>query len=779
MSQKQPKDAWRRTVEALEKENAELKKANAELRQTNEEYRQLLENLNEVLYVLDPDGRIAFITPNVEQIGGYRPKELIGRPFTDFVHPEDLTERFSYFQRIFDGEDLVTEYRYQTKSGRSVWTRTHARAKIRDGEVTGIQGILVDISDRKRFEEALRQSEKKFRDIFDNSGDAILIHDSSWQYLEVNQTACRHLGYTRDELLGRSLKDVISPKQVHRIPKVIQKLEQAGEGFFQALACGKDSREIPVEINSRRIEFEGKPCFVTLARDISQRLKKEKEYAQILNTSIDGFWMVDSRGCILDANPAAARMLGYTPEEMLELGIADIDAVDSPEAIQRHIQHVRQEGSARFATRHRKKDGTVLDVEVSTSYLPYTDGHLLVFIRDITERKAAEERNIQLQAQVLQSQKLESIGRLAGGIAHDLNNLLTPVLGYSELLLAYVGGNEACKRQLDNIIEAAERARALVRQLLAFSRQQMLEFKAFDLNDLLSDFESLIRRTLRENIALHMVRVPSLPPIKGDAGQVEQVLMNLVVNAQDAMPEGGDLTIKTAETHLDESYAQLKEGVRPGRYVMLEVSDTGHGIDAETLENIFEPFFTTKEKEMGTGLGLSTAYGIVKQHGGNIWAYSEAGLGACFRVYLPAAPHAAEKEDAEQPKAPARASSNGETVLLAEDEAVVRNLVASMLHMQGYTVIAAESGSQAIEAFNSQEGSVDLLLTDVIMPDMNGKTLYNAVSEACPDLKVIYMSGYTEDVIAHHGVLDADVNFIQKPFSMDDLNAKIQKVIQQ
>jgi len=779
MSQHPPQDARAQKIEALKKENAELKQANAELWQSNEAYRQLVENLNEVLYVLDPDGIIRFITPNVEQIGGYRPEELLGRPFTDFVHPQDLQERFRYFQRIFNGEDLVTEYRYLTQTGRTVWTRTHARAKIQDGKVTGIQGILMDISDRKRFEEALRQSEKKFRDIFDSSGDAILVHDSSWRYVEVNETACRYLGYTRDELLGRNLKDIISPRQTHRIPKLMEKMEQTGRGFFEALACRKDGSEIPVEISSRKIEFEGKPCYVSLSRDISHRLKKEKEYAQILNTSIDGFWVVDSEGRILEANPAAACMLGYTVDEMLDLSIDDINAEDPPPEIQKRIQHVRDKGSARYETRHRKKDGTVFDVEISTSYLPYTDGHLIVFIRDITERKTVEERNVQLQAQVLQSQKLESVGRLAGGIAHDLNNLLSPVLGYGELLLRYIGGNATCKRQLDSIIEAAERARALVRQLLAFSRQQMLEFKTFDLNDLLSDFESLIRRTLREDIALHIPMAPSLPPIKGDSGQVEQVLMNLVVNAQDAMPDGGDLTIKTAETELDESYARLKEGVRPGRYVMLEVSDTGHGMDAGTMENLFEPFFTTKEKEMGTGLGLSTAYGIVKQHGGNIWAYSEAGLGACFRVYLPAAEHCATKEDAGEPKAPAAASNNGETVLLAEDEAVVRDLVASMLDMQGYTVIPAENGRHAIDAFNNQKSSIDLLLTDVIMPDMNGKALYKSISEACPDLKVIYMSGYTENVIAYHGVLDPDVNFIQKPFSMDDLNAKIQKVLQQ
>jgi CheY-like chemotaxis protein len=305
----------------------------------------------------------------------------------------------------------------------------------------------------------------------------------------------------------------------------------------------------------------------------------------------------------------------------------------------------------------------------------------------------------------------------------------------------------------------------------------MLEFKPFDVNEHLQDFRSLMRHTLREDIEIRMNLADALPLVNGDTSQMEQVLLNLVVNAQDAMPQGGALTIETASVWLDESYARLKKGVTPGRYVMLAVSDTGQGMTSDILENLFEPFYTTKEKEMGTGLGLSTVYGIVKQHGGNIWAYSEPGLGATFKIYLPVSTDSPEPEPSAAEEAPLPDRTGTETVLLVEDEEIVRELVCSMLEMQGYEVLSAENGKDALSLLKTYEGPLDLLLTDVVMPDMNGKELYERISRAYPDLGTIYMSGYSENVIAYHGVLKPGVNFIQKPFSVNDLAARIREVL--
>jgi len=779
MPTKRTGEIEKQRVEELEKEIRETYRLNEQLRKDNKKYRQLLENLNEVLYTLDQNGSVTFISENVEKLGGYRPVDVIGRPFTDFVHPEDLASRLETFRGILSGKNSVTEYRLLTKDGQSLWIRTNARPIRYDGNIMGVQGILVDISDLKQAEETLRRGERKFRDIFDNSGEMIIIHDTAGQLLEANAAACDRLDYTLDELLQQALPELVSQKHAGMTTQWIHATEQQGQVMITAAYLQKNGAEIPVEVNCSKIEYKGRPCFLAAARDITERLEKEIEYAQILNTSIDGFWVVDTDGRLLQSNPAGAGMLGYTQEEMLDLTIDDINAVDTPEATRERIDEIRNNGASRFETRHRCKDGTLIDVEVSSSYLPHSGGRLFVFNRDITARKQAESENAQLQAQFYQSQKLESIGRLAGGVAHDLNNLLSPILGYSEMLLEKADKDDPDKKPLSHIVKAGESARALVRQLLAFSRKQMLESKPIDLNALIENFKELLNHTIRENITVQIALADSLSLVKGDAGQIEQVIMNLAVNAQDAMPNGGKLHISTAEAELDENYASSRRGVTRGPYVMLTITDTGGGMDADTFEKIFEPFFTTKEKDMGTGLGLSTSYGIIKQHGGNIWGYSESGLGSTFKVYLPALLKPGQDEVPAANKSLPFEFNGSETVLLAEDEEMVRELVTSMLKQQGCRVLVGKNGKETLDMLDNCGHPVDLLLTDVIMPDMNGRELFVRVSSRYPEVKVLYMSGYTENVIAYHGVLDPGVNFIQKPFSVKDLTAKIREVLSQ
>jgi signal transduction histidine kinase/CheY-like chemotaxis protein len=390
------------------------------------------------------------------------------------------------------------------------------------------------------------------------------------------------------------------------------------------------------------------------------------------------------------------------------------------------------------------------------------------FGQDITEQRHLKE-------QFYQSQKMESIGRLAGGVAHDLNNLLSPILGYGEMLLEDAVPGDPRQESIKQIVDAGKRAQTLVRQLLAFSRKQPLQFQAVDLNKLLRDFKRLLRRTLREDIEIQAHLDKAIPRIQGDVGKLEQVVMNLAVNAQDAMPQGGTLTMETARAELDEEQVKGERDLAPGSYVMLAISDTGSGMDAHTLAHMFEPFFSTKEKGKGTGLGMSTAYGIIKQHGGDIWAFSKPGTGSTIRVYLPAAD--------EIPAEPAHPPQKGadptgtESVLLVEDDQQVRSLAAGLLERYGYRVLAAESGHAALSLLEGHTGPLDLLLTDVVMPGMNGRQLYEAVSGIYPQVRVIYMSGYTDDVIADHGILDTGVHFIEKPFSVKTLAAKIREVL--
>ena len=389
--------------------------------------------------------------------------------------------------------------------------------------------------------------------------------------------------------------------------------------------------------------------------------------------------------------------------------------------------------------------------------------------------KQAEDEKAKLEQQLKQNQRLESIGRLAGGVAHDLNNMLTPILGFGELLQKDFTGDEEQGEQLEEIVKAGRRARDLVGQLLVFGRKQALEFTNVDLNAVLKNFEKLLRSTIREDINIQLIPIESLPLIRGDIGRLEQVVMNLAVNAQDAMPDGGELTIETSVVNLDDSFSAQHDSVIPGPYVMLAVSDTGSGMDAEIREHIFEPFFTTKAKGKGTGLGLSTTYGIVKQHGGNIWVYSEPGKGTTFKIYLPVSGETQiEQKTAEKTYT---AIHGSETILLVEDDEIVRKLALTVLKQSGYTILVAENGAEALLTLKSHDGPVHLLLTDVVMPGMNGRELFNMIIEKYPNLRVLYMSGYTDSVIAHHGVPERGVAFIQKPFAINDLAAKIREVL--
>jgi PAS domain S-box-containing protein len=400
-------------------------------------------------------------------------------------------------------------------------------------------------------------------------------------------------------------------------------------------------------------------------------------------------------------------------------------------------------------------------------------------ILDITEHKRAEEERLELEAKLRQSQKMEAVGQLAGGVAHDFNNILTTILGNVEVsidgLRRELGADHCAVRSMEDIEKAGQRAATLTRQLLTFSRQDVVRPEALDLNHILSDLDKMLQRLIPEDIALKTVTDPKLRPVRADAGQLEQVIVNLAINAADAMPDGGTLTLETQNVTLDEDYAFSRADVQPGPYVMLAVSDTGHGMDAAIRDRIFEPFFTTKPLDKGTGLGLATVHGIVTQSGAHIFPYSEPGHGTTFKVYLPAIGSTlTDKSAMSQPTVSPRGH---ETVLLCEDDRPVRELIARLLRNAGYTVMAAGNGHEAVEAAQVHAGSIDLLMTDVIMPDMNGRALSQQLLDTIPDLPTLFISGYTASVIAHHGVLDEGVEFLEKPFTQRGLLAKVRAVL--
>jgi PAS domain S-box-containing protein len=478
-------------------------------------------------------------------------------------------------------------------------------------------------------------------------------------------------------------------------------------------------------------------------------------------------------GRVLMANPALLRMLGYDSWQELAFRNLEGEGFEAGHPRSAFREQIEREGEATgLEAAWKRRDGSVIFVRESARAFRADDGRVLYYdgiVEDVTERRRLEE-------QLRQAQKMEAVGRLAGGVAHDFNNLLTIIIGYSDLLLERVSARDGMRPPLEEIKKAAERAASLTRQLLAFSRRQVLQPHILDLNSLLTNVDKMLRRMIGKNIEL-VTHLPSgLARVKADPGQIERVIMNLAVNAREAMPQGGQLTLEAANVELDSSYANGHESVLPGHYVMIAVSDTGIGMDAETQARIFQPFFTTKEQGKGMGLGLATVYGIVRQSEGHIWVYSEPGKGTTFKVYLPRIDQAVEV--IAPTHVPVDELSRGsETILLAEDEKAVCSLVRGLLESRGYEVLEAKGAHEALEVGGRHKKHIHLLLTDVVMPQMSGRELAEHLALLHPETKVLYMSGYADHAVVQHGLLDPGTVFLQKPFTAAALARKLREVL--
>ncbi len=576
----------------------------------------------------------------------------------------------------------------------------------------------------------------------------------------------------RDLLASQGIKSVVS------FP--IMSSSQKCLGFV-ALECIKSQKSWSEDYLGLLRVLSEILANIFLRKEMFERLEEsEKKFRELVERLPVGLYQntPGPKGKFILVNKALAQMFGYdSPSEMKNINVADLYP-NSEERLS-FSQMLLEKGLVKdHEMQLKKKNGQLFWVSLTASVVKDIANNTLYFegsVLDISERKESEKEKERLQLQLQQSQKLESIGRLAGGVAHDINNLLVPIMGYSELLLNRFSPEDPNYDSIKKIMEAGERARDIVKKLLAFSRKQVIEMCPIDINGMLKGFEGLIRRTLREDITFKLYLKDDLPTVNADQGQLEQVILNLIVNAQDAMPDGGTLTIETDRVFLDNDYALNHKGVIPGEYVQITVSDTGLGMDEETKKFIFEPFFTTKPKDSGTGLGLSTAYGIIKQHRGNIWVYSELGKGTTFKIYLPVYGGKAK----EKVKAPVvdHDPIGKVKVLLVEDDIDVKKLITAMLKEYKFDVVAVSRPSEAVKMVNENGERFDLLLTDVIMPEMNGRELYERLKKIQKDLKVIYMSGYTENIISDKGILEPDINFISKPFSAATLIDVIKKIV--
>ncbi|RMD92530.1 MAG: PAS domain S-box protein [Calditrichaeota bacterium] len=631
--------------------------------------------------------------------------------------------------------------------------------------------IINDITDRKQVME-------RYQTLVEQSNDAIyLLYDGKFEF--INKRFTEIFGYTLEECNTPEFNflNLIAPESLESIK---QRMEDFARGkklpdLYEFVALNKQGQRVYCEASVSYVKYKEGHATQGVIRDITRRKEVEleiKKLSQAVEQNPVSIMILDAQGKVEYVNQTFIEKLGYQEDEIIGKKPTFLyEEVVDEEKYQDFYNHIEQRKVWQAEIPIKKKDGTIIFSKTLVSPVFDQHGNVINFLNmseDITHQK-------QLEEQFLQSQKMEAIGRLAGGVAHDFNNLLTVINGYSELLLHKLSPENPLFEPIVQIKEAGRRAASLTSQLLAFSRKQIMQPKILDLNLVIKDMAKMLNRLIGEDINLTILYDETLGLIKADPGQIEQVIMNLVVNARDAMPEGGQLTVKLSNTYLDKNYVNVFSDLNEGWYAEIDITDTGVGMSKEVLSHIFEPFFSTKEKGKGTGLGLATVYGIVKQSGGHIRVYSEVGQGTTFKIYFPIVN---EEEIAEESETRLRKNLEGnETILVAEDESSVRELILAGLGNYGYKILTAKNLNEAVKLFEENEKEIDFLLTDVVMPGGSGAELANILKKKKEDLKILFMSGYTDDNIVQRGILPEDVNFIQKPFTVQDLAAQIRQII--
>jgi len=795
----------------LQRRIRELEETRGTLDTANRQLQALLDAASETAVIAtDPDGLITVFNLGAEKMLGYCAEEIVGKETPMLFHLESevagrsrllsshLGHRVNGFHVFVENARLVgpdqNYWTYVGKSGKMLLVNLVVTA-IHDeqGAVSGFLGIAEDVTHQKLLEYQILESEKLLTTIINSIPNPIYYKDINGVYLGCNEAFCTFLGIPRDRIIGLTVFDVTATNQAEQHRRFDRDLlEQCGSRTYEtSIADAFDIHHDMIVYKSCLLNNDGGVSgLVGVMLDITERkraesdiMQKEELFHLLFEKSGDANLLIDG-DIIIDCNAATLKMLGYDGKhQVVSLHPGDISPEYQPDgqlsSVKAHemIKEAYEQGSHRFEWLHKKSDGSALPVEVMLTAIPMNDRRIIhTAWRDLTDRNLAIAENERLTQNLLHAQKIESIGRLAGGVAHDFNNLLTPIIGYAEMLKKFCAVDQAATKRLGSILDAAGKARDLTRQLLAFGRKQLLEMKIVDLNQILEEFSLILERTIREDVHIELQLEPHLRPIMADVSQIEQVIMNLVVNAHDAMPGGGNLVIETSNRQLGSGSLPGSE-LPPGAYVCLSVSDSGSGMSEETKNRIFEPFFTTKELGKGTGLGLATVFGIVKQHGGTINVYSEMGHGSIFTLYFPGLSEGGSSVAAIVEEQEIFPVAHTVTILLAEDSLMVREMVAEMLVNRGYQVLVAETPDQACVMMEKQRDDIDLLLSDVIMPGMNGLALYNKLRLLRPDLKVLFMSGYSENIVTMQNMLADSSNYIQKPFSSQALLGRISEIL--
>ena len=756
-----------------------------ELRRSDERYTSIIENIEEGYFEVDLAGNFTFVNDALCRIAGYPREELIGMNNRDYASPETAQDMYKIFNRTYrTGEPArILEYEIFRKDG-SPKTLQLSASLIKDpsGKSIGFRGVVRDITERKRAEEALRESEERYRSLFKNNHTVMLIVDpETADIVDANPAACSFYGWSHKELTSKKITDI----NTLTAEQVFQEIERAKSGenqhffFRHRLATGEI---VDVEIFSGPIILNGKQLLYSIVHDITERKKaiealrdSEEKYRTVLEANPDPVVVYDIEGKVVYFNPAFTRVFGWSLRDRLgkrmDLFVPEENWPETKMMIDRVLAG---ESFSGIESNRYNKEGKVIPVSISGAVLRDMDGNpvgSVINLRDISQQK-------NLESQLQHAQKMEAVGTLAGGIAHDFNNLLQAIQGYTELLLMRTKDGEPGFRELREVIRASKRGAELTQQLLTFSRKVESKRKPLNLNEEVEEVRQLLERTLPKMIEVEFNLDPDLRTINADSAQLKQVLMNLAVNAKDAMPEGGKLVIETQNITLDEEFCKRYAEVTPGNYVLLSMADTGHGMEKETLEHIFDPFYTTKEVGKGTGLGLAIVYGIVKNHDGYVMCYSRPGSGSSFSIYLPVSEAAKEHEKLEESlESKSPAMGGDETILLVDDEEFIRELGVDVLGQAGYTVLAASNGEKALEVFRREQAHIDLIILDLIMPGMGGSKCLEELLKIEPQARILIASGYSPDASTKGSLEAGAAGFINKPYDNKQLLELVRKIL--
>ena len=729
-----------------------------------------------------PDGSILRVNTALASMGGYSVEELQGASILALTHPDDLPAAREAMRALLAGEGahLRLEQRVLPKGGAAVWVDITAGVhRDPEGAIRYLLGHVVDITATRDAESRERASETRYRRLFEAAKDGILILDAeTGRIVDVNPFMTELTGYAREELLGSPLWETGPFKDIAASKISFAELQANNYVRYEDLPLKtRAGQEVAVEFISNVYLVDDAKVIQCNIRDIRVRKRAEVALARLaaaIAQAAEAVVITDPAGIIEYVNPAFEAGTGYGKDEVLGRNPRLLKSGVQDERFYRSLWETISSGAVwRGRLVNRKKDGSLFHEDATISSVRDSAGVITSYIavkRDVTASNA-------LEAQFLQAQKMEAVGRLAGGVAHDFNNVLSVILCSADLIAGDLKPNDPLRADIEEITTAALRAADLTRQLLAFSRQQVLEPRVLNLNGSLAATERMLGRLLGADVEVTLLPQPALWNVLADPGQVEQILMNLAVNARDAMSRGGKLTVETANVELDEGHASTHSDVQAGSYVELAVSDTGLGMNKDTLARIFEPFFTTKEKGKGTGLGLSTVFGIVKQSRGHIFAYSEPGEGTTFKIYLPRAGGEIAALRPSSGLEAIEAERGTATILLVEDEDQLRVLARTILRRHGYVVLDAANGGEALLICEQHKANIDLLLTDVVLPRMSGRQLAERLGPSRPAMKVLYMSGYTDDAVLQHGIVNSGSGFLQKPLTPTALTRKVREVL--